>query len=139
MQDVVARVGAGVRRLRESRGLTQAQLAEAAGMSTEEVSRLERGRREPRIGTLQRLAEAMSADIAELFAERISTTRPRTLVARRFEALRAAAERLPVPLAEVVANTCGALVRALESYGRATSKPGKEVRARGPARKPARP
>ncbi|MEI2775568.1 MAG: helix-turn-helix domain-containing protein [Tetrasphaera sp.] len=58
-------LGEELRRLRRSRGLTQADLAELSGMSVEGVSLLERGRRTPRISTLVLLAEAMELDESE--------------------------------------------------------------------------
>ncbi|HEV3451200.1 MAG TPA: helix-turn-helix transcriptional regulator [Acidimicrobiia bacterium] len=47
-----------VRSVRRRRGLTQAELARRAGTSQPVVSAYERGRRDPTLGTLQRLVEA---------------------------------------------------------------------------------
>lgn len=58
-------LGEELRRLRRARGLTQADLADLAGLSVEGVSLLERGRRTPRISTLVLLAEAMQLDADE--------------------------------------------------------------------------
>ena len=60
-------LGAQVKALRTQRGLTQAQLAEAAEMTSDEVSRIERGTREPRFATIERLAAALDAPPRKLF------------------------------------------------------------------------
>ena len=55
--------GAILRRYRGARGLTQEQLAERAGLHTQEISKLERGvRRAPRSTTVEFLAEALKLD-----------------------------------------------------------------------------
>lgn len=62
------RVGQHLRRLRAARGLSQARLAEHAGLTPELVSRIERGAKEPRLSTLERLAVALDVDPSVLFA-----------------------------------------------------------------------
>ena len=55
-----------LRRWRGSRGLTQAELAERSGLSTQAISLLERGaRRAPRAMTIGLLADALQLDRAE--------------------------------------------------------------------------
>ena len=56
--------------LRQERGMTQERLALEAGMKMEEVSRIEGGRREPRVRTVARLATALGVDVGELFRDR---------------------------------------------------------------------
>lgn len=51
--------GRRLRALREERNMTQAQLGEAAGMGYQEVSRIERGEREPTWGIIRKLADAL--------------------------------------------------------------------------------
>jgi len=46
-------------RLRKAAGLTQDQLAERSGISQAQISQLERGTWEPRLGTLISLARAL--------------------------------------------------------------------------------
>jgi DNA-binding XRE family transcriptional regulator len=53
--------------LREKHGLTQAQLAERCGIDQGDISRIERGSTSPTARTLQRIAEALDADV-RLFA-----------------------------------------------------------------------
>jgi transcriptional regulator with XRE-family HTH domain len=55
-----------VSRLRLDRGLTQQQLAEAAGMRQPRVAELERGDGNPRLETLIRIANALGVDVAVL-------------------------------------------------------------------------
>ena len=52
--------GDELRRLRRRSGLSQEILAARAGLSTEAVSLLERGRRSPRLTTMRLLADGMS-------------------------------------------------------------------------------
>jgi transcriptional regulator with XRE-family HTH domain len=49
--------------LREARGLTQAQLAELSGIDQGDISRIERGATNPTARTLQRIANALDADL----------------------------------------------------------------------------
>lgn len=49
--------------LREKAGLTQAQLAERCGVDQGDISRIERGSTSPTTKTLQRIAEALDADV----------------------------------------------------------------------------
>jgi DNA-binding XRE family transcriptional regulator len=63
-------LGARVRAARKARGLTQAQLGAAAGFDQAVISKLERGRHEPRIDTLSRIAEALGTSVGSLLAQR---------------------------------------------------------------------
>ncbi len=49
--------------LREQAGLTQVELAERTGISQADISRIERGATSPTAKTLQRIAEALNADV----------------------------------------------------------------------------
>jgi DNA-binding XRE family transcriptional regulator len=49
--------------LREKHGLTQAELAERCGIDQGDISRIERGATSPTARTLQRIAEALNADV----------------------------------------------------------------------------
>jgi ribosome-binding protein aMBF1 (putative translation factor) len=49
--------------LREHQGLTQADLAERSGIDQGDISRIERGSTSPTARTLQRIAEALDADV----------------------------------------------------------------------------
>jgi ribosome-binding protein aMBF1 (putative translation factor) len=49
--------------LRESRGWTQAELASRCGVDQGDISRIERGATSPTARTLQRIADALDADL----------------------------------------------------------------------------
>lgn len=55
-----------IKRARMGAGLTQAQLAQAAGVSSITVSRWERGSSEPRLHQFRRLADAAGVAISDL-------------------------------------------------------------------------
>lgn len=57
-----------VRRLRKAAGLTQAELAERAGMRREQITFLETGRRDPQLKTVEAIAQALALPVANLFA-----------------------------------------------------------------------
>ncbi|CCD95761.1 Uncharacterized HTH-type transcriptional regulator y4dJ (modular protein) [Bradyrhizobium sp. ORS 375] len=58
-----------LRRLRLDKGLTQEELANAAGLRQALISELEAGKLDVRIDTLSRVAIALDATLAELFHE----------------------------------------------------------------------
>jgi transcriptional regulator with XRE-family HTH domain len=60
-------VGAEIRRLREERGWTGAQLAVYAGMAPSAVSQIETGRRSPNTGSLAKIAKALGVEVVDLF------------------------------------------------------------------------
>lgn len=62
------RVGWNVRRLRVAAQLSQEALATDAGLEPVHVSRIERGKANPTIAVLGRIADALEADVRELFA-----------------------------------------------------------------------
>ncbi|RME92826.1 MAG: XRE family transcriptional regulator [Verrucomicrobia bacterium] len=63
---ILAALGANVRRHRAARGWTQEQLAEAAGLDPTYISGIERGRRNPSILNVARLAKALGISTAGL-------------------------------------------------------------------------
>lgn len=70
-------LGEAVRQLREERGLTQRQLADAADINPTWVSHIESGRTNPAWGTVARLAGALGVPVSELSlrAERLAEGR----------------------------------------------------------------
>ena len=64
--DVVRLLGSNVRRLRQTKGISQEELAFAAGMKRSYVSDLERGTRNPSVRALGRLAEALGVNPPDL-------------------------------------------------------------------------
>jgi transcriptional regulator with XRE-family HTH domain len=73
-----------LRRWRVSRGLSQEQLAVDATVNRTYVSGVERASENPTIEVLERLAKALSIDLAELFSKPAPKERPpKPLVAGR--------------------------------------------------------
>lgn len=60
-------LGEEVRRLRIQRGLSQQELAEHMGVSQSVVARLEAGGVEPRLSTLDRVAQALGVELRVQF------------------------------------------------------------------------
>lgn len=58
--------GGRVRAAREAQGLTQEQVAERSGVHATEVSRIEAGKRDPKVSTLLRLAAALETSPGSL-------------------------------------------------------------------------
>ncbi|MEQ8402156.1 MAG: helix-turn-helix transcriptional regulator [Silicimonas sp.] len=61
------RVGVNVQRLRREKRLSQEELAHRADMHQTYLSGVERGRRNPSVAVLERIAAALDVDIAALF------------------------------------------------------------------------
>jgi transcriptional regulator with XRE-family HTH domain len=57
---------ANVRAARSAAGMTQEAVSEASGIHVTEVSRIERGLRDPRISTMLRLAKALRVPASAL-------------------------------------------------------------------------
>ena len=68
MQTVVY-IGDRLKNLRTRRALTQRELAERAGISTNALNRLELDKAEPHMSTLRKLARALDIDPTELVEE----------------------------------------------------------------------
>lgn len=68
--DVRARVGLNVQRARRERGLSQEELAHRAAVHQTYLSGVERGRRNPTIVVLDKIARAMDLDPADLLRRR---------------------------------------------------------------------
>ena len=60
------KIGDNLRRLREDRLLTQAELAERAGIALSSLVRIENDQVEPRFSSIRKLARALDADPKEL-------------------------------------------------------------------------
>ena len=55
-----------LKELRKAKGLTQAVLAKRAGVTLSYIGRLEIGRHDPQLSTLQKIAKALGVSLAEL-------------------------------------------------------------------------
>lgn len=69
MKDWRAIVGSNVRRLRKDRGLTQEQLAFEAQLDLTYIGGIERGRRNPSVLVLARVAAALNSELVELLRD----------------------------------------------------------------------
>ena len=69
MQDWCAIVGRNVRRLRLQRGMTQENLAFEAEIDLTYVGGIERGKRNPSLLVMARIAEALSVSLTKLISE----------------------------------------------------------------------
>ncbi|OCB50829.1 hypothetical protein A5722_32330 [Mycobacterium vulneris] len=67
--------GATVRRLRDSRSMTQADLAERVGLGRTSMTNLERGNQNPPLSVLPLLAHGLGISLSELIAEVESSRR----------------------------------------------------------------
>lgn len=64
--DISARLGRNVRRLREAKGWSQEEYADRAGIHRTYVSDIERGRRNPTISVVEKLAGPLEVQVGEL-------------------------------------------------------------------------
>lgn len=62
-------VGARIRLLRKVRGLSQQALAEAAGVTFQQIQKYERGANRVSASMLSRIARTLSAPVSEMFGE----------------------------------------------------------------------
>lgn len=66
--EIVARFGANLKVARQKMGLTQAQLAEAAGLLQQYISLVESGKQNVTIATANDLANVVNCDVRDLLA-----------------------------------------------------------------------
>jgi transcriptional regulator with XRE-family HTH domain len=86
-----ALVAWNLRRLRVARGISQEQLAVDAGIDRTYVGGIERGKENPTVLILERLAAALESRITELFREpRVGSRPPRALPGGRRRAVKSA-------------------------------------------------
>ncbi len=66
-----ATFGARVRELREERGWSQEHFAHRAELDRTYVSGIERGRRNPTLNIIHRVAQTLGVPVGDLFAEQV--------------------------------------------------------------------
>ena len=66
MSPTPKQMGAKIRKLREAAGMTQADLAKRARLTRVYVTRLEGGRQDPSLSTINALAGALGVRVTEL-------------------------------------------------------------------------
>lgn len=62
-------IGRNIRKLRESHGMSQADLAKVAGVTDKAVSTWEVGLKQPRIGALAKVAEYFGVSVSSLYED----------------------------------------------------------------------
>ncbi len=75
MDEIYKMVSANVRKYRVQAGMTQQQLADALDVGYAYISKLERGRSGVKLGTLNKIAEALSVSIGDLVGTRQVSSR----------------------------------------------------------------
>jgi transcriptional regulator with XRE-family HTH domain len=66
MSPTSKQMGARIRRLRKAKGLSQAALAKSARLTRVYVTRLEAGRQDPSLSTINALAQALGVPVTAL-------------------------------------------------------------------------
>jgi transcriptional regulator with XRE-family HTH domain len=87
-------IGMAIRNQRKAAGITQAMLAEAIGLESETVSRIENGIRLPTIEKLVEIADLFQVPVA-LFFEKVATSKKQQETQLLAEKISAALEKLP--------------------------------------------
>lgn len=62
-------IGDNIKRIREAKGLSQKELITAIGMGAPMYSRIETGKTEPSLSTLEKIAKALGVKLAELLSD----------------------------------------------------------------------
>ncbi len=65
-RELLQKIGERIKQLRMEKGISQQQLAAALDYEKSNMSRLESGRINPRIATLQKVANVLNVSLAEL-------------------------------------------------------------------------
>lgn len=65
--DARKKLGENIRRLRKQEGFTQESFADHAGIHRNYISDMERGRRNPSVDVLEKLAVALNVSVSNLF------------------------------------------------------------------------
>jgi transcriptional regulator with XRE-family HTH domain len=73
--DVRERIGLNLQNLRREKGLSQEELAFRSGIHQTYLSGVERGKRNPTVLVLQKIAAALDSDIERLVAQRNKITK----------------------------------------------------------------
>lgn len=63
---LVGNLGKNLRETRKQLGLTQEEVSQRSGVQAGEISRIEGGKRDPKVSTLERLAKALDVPAGQL-------------------------------------------------------------------------
>lgn len=61
-------IGTNIKRIRKAKDLTQKEIFIAASMDSAQYSRIENGKTDPSVSTLEKIAKALGVTLSELFA-----------------------------------------------------------------------
>ena len=108
--------GAMIRRLRESRNMTQNQLADKISVSSKAVSRWETGRGYPDISLIEPLADALGVSVIELFSgeDVVNTNRASNMLRMKLHVCPICGNLIQ-STGEAVVSCCGIVLPALEA------------------------
>ena len=110
MSTIQWRIGQRIQLLRDAAGLTQAQLADRAGVNPEHISRIERAEKGPSIELLDRIAGALGLPIRDLFNfDEVPTLDPKKA------ALLTLLDEADKELVDLLATVAETLVRRMRS------------------------
>ena len=73
---LLADAGKRIRQVRAAQGLNLEQLARLTGISAPALSLIETGKRDPRLTTLKRIADALRAPLVKIIADGSQTAEP---------------------------------------------------------------
>ena len=108
--------GAMIKRLRESRKLTQQQLAEKVKVSDKAISKWETGRGYPDISLIEPLSSALGVSVIELFSgENVSNTNRASNMLRIKLYVCPICGNIIQSIGEAVVSCCGIVLPALEA------------------------
>src|SRR5215472_15284932 len=100
MSNVQSRLAENVRQLRETRGLTQQQMADLAGIPRATWTNLESGSANPTLTVLARVAQTLQVSLEELISPPRATARhyPKAALATQFRGSVELRHLLPDPI-----------------------------------------
>ena len=119
-------IGQNIASERLKKGITQAQLARAAGVSQPNLSAIEKGRRDMTIATLRRISAALGVSAARLLGEGAPVTRVFALTRPRIERIARLIAR-PVALGDGEEDRVARLFRQILPAPGAKRRPAKKT------------
>ena len=118
MPKVINPIAARIRQLREEKGWSQEQLAEAADLSRDAVSRIERNdRKAPRFSTMKKIADALGIRPSVLLDSEPAPVRDSSPAEDRVRRIRMYLARVDDRVADAIVNAVGALVAGVPRRG----------------------
>lgn len=107
---------ASLRRWRSARGLSQAQLAETAGLTQAAISELERGHRVPSLRTVAKLAVALEVSLSDLVQAKAPETLSREVADRIASYIIQGEGRIPAAERRIAGDLAGLVIQKLRAH-----------------------